>query len=333
MWSRTQEPTQFEDAGGARCFGWREPCRAWLLAAIPFALLAALSVAGSLTSWMRFAAWFVLAGMASGLAWLGWPRHRQAVVSRAGQLSTTGGRVLLNHAARLVFSAARTPTAESSDYRFQILAEDDAGSCHVLFTHGDPGVVATRTKELSEWLGLPVDEERLARFGAPLFDAPNPHATSVNVSELFARLPRFPRHATWIAWGGCLFVWAVTASLLRAHLLRGGSVGLASWVLVALLCGIGLLLPKWAKGTRIWIGSEEGPSTLRTSTSSSGATLYTQGLIGARVLTRWGRATLSTSVVTPGVAGHWFLLVTTDKAVTAQRLPIPTCQGVPLAQR
>jgi hypothetical protein len=310
-----------------------DSCGPSLLAAIPIFVIGLFSAMGPrLLTPPRLLATLATLGAAGALVMHGWPRRRSVVVYRTGRISTGNGRLLLSQTSRLSLTASRPPGAESSDYRFQLWASDSPGKRCLIFSASDPGPVATRARQMSEFLAAPVDVGLESFVGTLAGDSTQAQIDAAEVHDLLERLPRFSRYVVWLAWGGCLFVWALSASLLRAHLLRSGSVSLASLLLFALLCGVGLLLPHWALGTRLGTRIEQSQSTPTGSPTPAGdVTLYTHGLFGARRLARWGRLAQACCLLSPGIGGHWYLVVMSEHKTQALRLAVPPNSGHVLA--
>ncbi len=304
----------------------RESCGPTLLVAIPFAAIAVLSLGSPmLLCSTRLAATLAMLVAAAGLAIRGWPRRTSVVVTRAGQVHTSGGRLLMRRPKHLSLTAVCDRFVRSSGYRFQLLAADDEGTTCLLLSARDPEVVVDGARRVSKRLGLCVDVQ-LRTLGTRLAFESNPaNADATPPHELLGRLPRFPRYMPWLAWGSSLFVWALAGSLLHAQWLRGGTFSVASLVLFALLCGIGLLFPHWALGTRFWIedrgrSSQEPPMPRGVVAPASEVTLLARGLFGQRRLATWESGTGTTWLLSPEAGGQWHLLLTHERQMRSLRL-------------
>lgn len=325
MSSRTDNSSDVESSESVETCNSRESCGSTLLAAIPFAAIAVLSLSSPmLLSGTRLAATFAMLVAATGLAIRGWPWRTSVVVTRAGQVHTSGGRLLMRQPKHLSLTAVSDRFVSTSGYRFQLLAADDAGATCLLLSARDPEVVFAGAMRISERLALGVDVQ-VRTLGTRLEFASSPvNADAAPAHEQLGRLPHFPHSVTWLAWGSSLFVWVLAGSLLRAQWLRGGTFSVASLILFALLCGIGLLFPHWALATRFWIearaGCEQPPTPEGVIEPLGCVTLLTQGLFGRRQLATWESRPDAAWLLSPGAGGQWHLLLKRERLWKSLRL-------------
>ena len=303
----------------------RENCGPTLLAAIPFSAIAVLSLASPmLLSSTRLAATLSLVVAATGLAIRGWPRRTTVYVTRAGQVRTAGGRLVMQQPTHLSLKAVCDKFSRTSGYRFQLLATDDNGVTCILLSARDPEIVVDRAKQISDRLGLRVDVQLRTLGTRVAFESSPSDAQAAQTHALLGRLPQFPRYLLWLAWGSSLFVWVLAGSLLHAQWLRGGTFSMASLLLFAFLCGIGLLFPHWALGTRFWIEARAESSELAMPGSviepASNVTLWAQGIFGRRQLASWDGRPGAAWLLSPGAGGQWHLMLKQDRQLRSLRL-------------
>jgi hypothetical protein len=310
----------------AERFRRRDHISPTLLAALPFAVIGLLSACSPLVgSGPRIATCLGLILFALGLAIRGWPPARLVLIDREGVVRAADGRVLIAKIERLVLEAVGDSVVEPSHVRFRLVAQSAVGSTCVLLSENAPASVVAAATRLAQRLRLRVGMQ-LQMLGDPLPSAwASPTRATLMPRELMSRVPRYPGRLLWVGVGGCLFVLAVEASIVRAHWLRGGGLPLTSILLLAVLCGIALMLLHWGLRTRFWVEASPLPPSQpgQVKAGTDALELVSLGVFGRSAWTLSGGNTEKCWLVSTGLGGSSFLMMDRGNVIDSLRLIAP----------